>query len=876
MGNGFKKQIIPLAILLFLGSSEAIAQPYVSESKPEKPVPMRQNPDFQPYTGIGGSQTAYQHAPFRLRSENPKTKTRPRKSETALPSKYDLRDMGLVTPARYQGNGSAGGNCASFAVLGSLESSWLKTGLPETDLSEQNLSGCHGYEWAYGTGSNPYMATAYLGRFSGPVLESLDPYNTSATEFICDQFGPAAYLPEARWLPVPDKETLKGLVMDYGAIYTTIYMDQANLDPGNDTYYYEGTEATNHSVLLCGWDDDLVTDGGTGAWIVKNSWDTTWADQGFFYVSYEDSGFADEAAYFPVRWDLEETDTIFMHDRLCVTNIIGYPNEEEAFGLAGFAAPDSMLITHIGVAIADPNTLVDIEIYEDFTDQILNGLMAGKEDILFRQMGYYTVELPFAVQGEFFVKVRRRTEKPGVVFPIEQPVEGYADPVIETDVNWTSNNGSDWLSTNPDGETSGYNLCIRAYAKQQNTPRALFEADQREACLNAGITYTFLENGEVDSWEWDFGEGAAPATADEVGPFTVQYATEGSKTIQLIVSGPAGSDTVIRHGYVRVSPAIDIVLVDAEVEIPLGGSEELAAYGAEEYVWFPATMLDQSTGQQVTARPSSPGQYEILVTGYHGSCYDQDTVLIYAGNKLANDDMCDAALITPGGRVTTQSNHLATAEEDEPAPNESEDCYSQTAKTWCIEGGVQNSLWYYFYGPQTGIASLRSSGMDNQMAIYRADTCTQIFKHSLIAANDDYSPTELAATLEAVYVIPGAKYYLQIDGSFGGAKGTYELYFYAYPVGVEKIPAPNPERSSIKVYPNPGKDIFNILADGFLSQKADIILYNLNGQALQRKTVSCQKGMVSTTMDLSMYASGIYQLLLTDGKKLASQRIVKE
>ncbi len=164
------------------------------------------------------------------------------KSDAGFPAAYDLRDVGLVTPARYQGNGSAGGNCAAFAVTGSLESSWLQMGFPETDLSEQNLSGCHGYEWAYGTGSNPYMATAYLSRLSGPVLESQDPYNTSATEFFCDHYPPAAYVPEARWLPSVDQPSLKGLITDYGAIYTTLYMDPANLNAGNHSYYYDGSE----------------------------------------------------------------------------------------------------------------------------------------------------------------------------------------------------------------------------------------------------------------------------------------------------------------------------------------------------------------------------------------------------------------------------------------------------------------------------------------------------------------------------------------------------------------------------------------------------------------------------------------------------------
>ena len=155
MGNGILKQIIPLLILLFLGYVKAFAQFSTVQSKPEKPVPMRQNPDFHPYPGSGGLQTAYQHAPFRLRSDIPGIRSFPYKSDAELPSKYDLRDVGLVTAAKYQGNGSAGGNCASFAVIGSIESSWLKMTYSENDLSEQNLSGCHGYEWAYGTGSNP-------------------------------------------------------------------------------------------------------------------------------------------------------------------------------------------------------------------------------------------------------------------------------------------------------------------------------------------------------------------------------------------------------------------------------------------------------------------------------------------------------------------------------------------------------------------------------------------------------------------------------------------------------------------------------------------------------------------------------------------------
>jgi len=80
----------------------------------------------------------------------------------------------------------------------------------------------------------------------------------------------------------------------------------------------------------------------------------------------------------------------------------------------------------------------------------------------------------------------------------------------------------------------------------------------------------------------------------------------------------------------------------------------------------------------------------------------------------------------------------------------------------------------------------------------------------------------------------------------------------------------------VKVYPNPGREIFNILAEGIQSHKVDILLYNMNGKALERKSFSVSDGSFSASMDLSRYASGIYQLLLIDGRHMANQRIIKE
>ena len=46
---------------------------------------------------------------------------------------------------------------------------------------------------------------------------------------------------------------------------------------------YDGIESINHAVLVVGYGSDAAT--GLDYWLIKNSWNTTWGDQGYFKLA---------------------------------------------------------------------------------------------------------------------------------------------------------------------------------------------------------------------------------------------------------------------------------------------------------------------------------------------------------------------------------------------------------------------------------------------------------------------------------------------------------------------------------------------------------------------------------------------------------------
>ena len=117
-----------------------------------------------------------------------------------------------------------------------------------------------------------------------------------------------------------DKDTLLALVHSeaFGEPYEDVlkaiedsggyhrYMNFVDGDKQIYAQYAHDVDNSNHAVVIVGWDDTLPasyfeTEGkqppADGGWIVRNSWDTDWGMDGYFYLSYYDESITAAQTY---------------------------------------------------------------------------------------------------------------------------------------------------------------------------------------------------------------------------------------------------------------------------------------------------------------------------------------------------------------------------------------------------------------------------------------------------------------------------------------------------------------------------------------------------------------------------------------------------
>ena len=201
-----------------------------------------------------------------------------------LPENVDWREYGAVTPVKNQGDC---GSCWAFSTTGSLEAMHFRATGHLVSLSEQNLIDCSSKYGNNGCGGGLMDNAFQFIRHNGGIdTESSYPYN--GQQLWCRESRGTRGATDVGFVDVEagNEGALKTAVATQGPCSVAI---QANLETFQ--FYSRGVyrdercsvEGLDHGVLVVGYGVEEVT--GEEYWLIKNSWGTTWGEEGYIKIA---------------------------------------------------------------------------------------------------------------------------------------------------------------------------------------------------------------------------------------------------------------------------------------------------------------------------------------------------------------------------------------------------------------------------------------------------------------------------------------------------------------------------------------------------------------------------------------------------------------
>ncbi len=357
-------------------------------------------------------------------------------------------------------------------------------------------------------GGNSVMATAYLARWGGTVLEERDPYPDGIQSMNVKQYSSDYHVQEVLFLPprrdALDNDDIKKAIMEHGAVYSEFQYDSNYIKYEKDkkiarNYYLADKDSHNargHALAIVGWDDNYSRNKfkvdyrpeGNGAFICKNSWGTSNGEDGYIYISYYDPYIGRQGvnAVFNNLESNSNYNTIYQYDPLGPILSRDYPGGQvyisNVFPKKGETLAQDELLRAVSFYTGDKGYTYEIFVIPEFTDSaFFDNIGSCVKRGVMEYAGYHTVKLDEAInlkKGTRFAVIVRLSSVDGKVSTyFEAPLEEMAahNASAEEGESFVSTDGITWSDVHLE-MLADTNVCVKAFTDRQDEEASLMEA----------------------------------------------------------------------------------------------------------------------------------------------------------------------------------------------------------------------------------------------------------------------------------------------------------------------------------------------------------------------------------------------------------------